>query len=470
MHEIRIDGLAVDLTPNARVTLERTSPYFFFDTLITQKMSVPAMGYTKHNQRVFGHYELPLLGGFPQYRMEYYYAGQLQQDGYFILTDASDKGYSGAFTDKSGLFFEDYTGQKLNELDLGALALPGGALPPVLTDGGVNAYCFPVVINPDYYGTNGAALSYAGLVNNYASGEYTEDGPRVAMPFLGYFLAQLALKTGTTITGTPLTDATWQQAILYNTRALDGAAEVTLAKHLPEMGIEEYLMELRKLLGLTFDINTIEKKLTIGFLEDMLAKPTKLDWSRKAVAGETKRTELNRRLELSYDLDSGDQLMKDKPALLANFLSENPFESGVVGAAKIPCKISTVLMDDATGTLTTRQVGQTEQFNQLTQRSTARLAFWRGLVGGVPAAANILNDNALYWNGPHGLATKKYGRLEAMRREVFYLEKEFTLTETDLATFDFSEKIHVNGTDYYVLNLQATLPLISPVKTLLARA
>ncbi len=465
MHEVRIDGQTVDLSPNARVGIEWTNPHFLWDSLSVRKMTIPTLGYTKRNSIILEHYELPLLGGYPQYRLEYYYGGQLLQEGFFILTEASEKGYTGVFTDKLGLFFGDYSGQKLNELDFGSLALPDPLI-PVVTDT-INAYCFPTVGNPDYYGTNGAVLSYTGKVNEYITGAFTA-GPRVPMPFLGYFLRKLAELTDTTIDGSLLTHATYQHAILYNTRALDGASAVRLSQHLPEMGIEEYLIELRKMLGLTFDIDVVRKKLTIGFLEDMMAMPTQLDWSRKAVAGETKRTELNRRLELGYDLDSGDQLMKDKPALLANYMTPNPW-SVSTGIAKLNSKVSTVLVDELTGTITTRQVGQTEQFNQLTQRSTARLAFWVGMDGGIPKASNILNENALYWNGSTGLAAKRFARLEAMRKDVFYLEKDFILTETDLASFDFSQKVHVNGTDYYVLNLVATLPVTSPVKALLAR-
>ena len=467
MHEIRIDGQVVDLTPNAQVTLDRTNPHFVYESLVTIKMGLPAMGFTKRNRQIFGHYELPLLGEFPQYRLEYYFGGQLLQEGFFILTEASERGYTGAFTDKSGLFFGDYSGQKLNEIDFDSVALTS-PLSPVVSVSSQGAYCFPTVLNPDFYGTNGVSLGYAGRVNEYASGAYL-GAPNVPMPFLRYFLAQLAQKTSTTIAGTLLTDPTWQQAIIYNTRALDGAMTIKLSKHLPEMGIEDYLVELRKLLGLTFDFNTVEKKLTIGFLEDLMSKPTKLDWSRKAVAGEIKRTELNRRLEFGYELDGGDQLMKDKPALLGNYTTPNPF-SNSVGIAKLSTKISTVLVSDSTGTLTSRQVGQSEQFNQLTQRAAPRLAFWLGLQSGQPKATNTLNGQALYWTGPNGLAAKRYVRLEAMRKDVFYLEKDFILSQTDLATFDFSEKIHVNGTDYYVLNLQTTLPLTSPTKALLARA
>lgn len=51
----------------------------------------------------------------------------------------------------------------------------------------------------------------------------------------------------------------------------------------------------------------------------------------------------------------------------------------------------------------------------------------------------------------------------------FYVERLLDLTEVDLATLDFGEKIHINGLDYFVANVTQNSPITQPAMALLVR-
>lgn len=58
---------------------------------------------------------------------------------------------------------------------------------------------------------------------------------------------------------------------------------------------------------------------------------------------------------------------------------------------------------------------------------------------------------------------------EQMCDEIFYLKKRFTLTETDLATLDFSRPIHYNGFNYIVAMITGELPVEKEFQCLLIK-
>jgi hypothetical protein len=128
-------------------------------------------------------------------------------------------------------FFGEYQSISLTELDLGTVALPG-VLTPAVQVAGENAVCFPKNLNPDYYSTNGASVSYSGYMNDYGSA-YTAARPKVPMLFVKFLLQRIAALTGVTLSGTLLDHPTWSELILTNWRALDGAAVVTVNKDFP---------------------------------------------------------------------------------------------------------------------------------------------------------------------------------------------------------------------------------------------
>jgi len=231
----------------------------------------------------------------------------------------------------------------------------------------------------------------------------------------------------------------------------------------------QYIMELRKLLNLSLDFNTVSKTLHIGFTDNIMSGPVFVDWSDKLVKGSRKIIERNRRLQLSMTLDGGDALMKDKPTILDDYLTPTFAED--LGIAPVKTAFSTLLTDPETGLPIAKQAGSTSLFNMLQNQSAPRLLLWNGIdpEDHIPAALPYWEGKTLYWNGAGGLKETRWSKTEAMRRNICYLDAELTLNEADLAKFDFKKKVHVNGMDYLPLRISNSFPFRAATKALLVQ-
>ncbi|RAI73980.1 hypothetical protein HMF3257_05710 [Spirosoma telluris] len=292
----------------------------------------------------------------------------------------------------------------------------------------------------------------------------------VPMPFLMEVIRRFSELTGVSITGSFLAHSELQKLLFYNTRALDGSSTLLLSQHLPALTMPVLLLELRKMFGLAMLIDPADKTIKLDFLGDFFGNVATIDWSEKALKTYKKRPELNRRLLLSSVLDGGDGLAKDNPPELADYLT--PALDEDTGTTPISCQLSTLLTDEATGLATTKQAGRTEQFSQLANNFAPRLLFWNGLTAGPgvapqPLATAKSGGYSLYWTGADGLAATFWPAIEAMRKRMYYLERQMDLDEVDLATLDWSQKVHINGVDYLVARIQVALPIKQPANLLL---
>lgn len=464
MLEVQINGQQVDVSERG-LDLSLTNPHLLYDAIPISQISVPTFPATARNQRVFQYYHEPTANGaVPELSWKHYFRGDLIREGFFLLSEASaTAGYKGSFDEKLNQFFGDYQDKTLQEIDFGTLPLTLSAS-GVVTDGGQNAYCLPTIINADYFADNGGG--YGGKMNDYVSGAYAGSStPKVPHFFVPYILQRIATLTRTTITGNFLTHATWSQLILFNTR--EAVSNVTVAQHLPNLTVIQFLLELRKLSNLKFDFNAVTKNLKIDFWEDCLTAATTIDWSEKAVKGETKIAETKTRLQLGSELDGADALMKDNPAAVQDYIT--PIYAGYTygETAKVISKFSTLLTDATTGLAICRQQGVTATNTQLTNTFAPRLLFWHGVTGGKPKATNELNAISLLWNGTNGLAAKSWKETEAMRAKQFYLKKNFVLNEIDLVKLDFSKKVHVGGVNYIIANIEVDNPVTKEAVCLL---
>ena len=442
------------------------NPHLQYDSIPFSKVDFPSLPFTAENQAIFNWWHEPQSPAIrPDYVCEQFYDGELLRDGFFILTEASTAGYSGAMTDRLGMFFGEFQQILLSELNLGTVAVPS-VLQPVVADTLGDVCCFPSVLNPDFYGQNAASAGYNGLVNDYVSGSYTTTGPKVPHLFVAWVLKKLAILTNTTIEGNFFTHPQWSKLVLYHIRELNGAASFETKNYLPDWTIETLLLELRKIPNLKFTFKPLDRVLSIDFWEDDLAATTGLDWSKKATRGESRTPELNPRLQLGYELDSNDALMKDKPAALSDYITPL-LPNQPSGIAKLSCKFSTLLTDPVSGLATAKQIGISSSYAQGASKLMPRLLFWNGIVATKPRALPTMGGLSLYWNGVDGLAKKCWANTEAQRGRQFYLKKNFVMNEMDLASLDFGKKVHVNGVDYLVASVDAELPLTKEVQTLL---
>lgn len=471
MTDIRIDGESLDLAAEVKIPIELLNPHLTYESIPDSKVTIPDIPFSVRNQRVFLYSEMPQAGNdLYSYDCEVIYNGALVYHGKAYVKSANPlTGYQLEVGDDLGRFFGVYQNVTLNELDLGTVPRPG-ILTPLISVDDHPAICFPTLMNPDYYGTNGSLISYSGFVNEYDEG-YTTIGPKVPALFVGFLLGRIAQLTGVTLSGSFLTHSTWSKLILTNWRDLEENTTITLNQHIPAWTIPLFLLELRKIPNLKLDFDATKKHLTVDFWEPKLSVPPFSDWTLKAVPGHDKYDEFNRRLWLTFELDTADSLMKDRPEPVADYVTPAvaSLSGEAVGLVKVPLRLSTFLVDGESGLPIARQTGVTTEFNQLAVTTAPRLLFWHGLVEGVPLALPELDDISLYLTGENGIAAKSWKQTEALRKEMFYLKKSFTLTETDLALLDFAEVIHYNGLNYLVAHMAGELPISKGFTCLLVK-
>ena len=464
---IRLNGREVLVPSKQSIAYNLVNPHLLYDTIPSSQAQIPTFPAVKQNRTVFDYWEEPQAGSYlPEMLYQHFHNGELIREGFFILTEASaEAGYKGAFTDRLGLFFGDYQSLSLQEIDFGTVPLIMPLLPVVVdelaTDSIAQICCFPTIINETFYGPNGGAISYAGKVNDYLEGEYI-DSPTVPMFFVNWVLKRIAEITGTKITGSFLTHPVWSKLILANLREVE-TETINVRNHLPAFSIVQFILELRKIANLKFTFNSVEKSLAIDFWEDCLKSPTIVDWSNKAVYREVKTPETNTRIQLSMVVDGSDAMVKDKPTIIADYISEE-IPGSRNGIAKLEMKFSTMLADDLTGLAICKQEGQSSQFAQEAKPWSPRLLFWQGVTEDFPRALPILEDISLF---PSALAGTAWKETIALRQRQFYLAKDLVINETDIAKLDFGKKYHIYGVDYIIVQLNVGVPVRGVATTLL---
>ncbi|MCE7061253.1 hypothetical protein [Dyadobacter sp. CY343] len=462
---IRLNGFEVYVPARQSIAYQLLNPHLLYDQIPSSQADIPIFPAVRTNRAVFNYWEEPQAGSYlPEMHYAHFENGELIKEGFYLLTEASfDTGYKGAFTDKLGLFFGKFQNVSLQQIDFGTLPLTAPVLPEMVdelaTDGIAKICCFPTIVNESFYGANGGAISYGGRINDFlqtdpeASGSYI-DSPVVPQFFANWILKRIAQVTGTKIIGSFLTHPVWSKLILANLREVE-TEDIVVKNHLPAFSVVQFIMELRKIANLKFDFNSVEKTLRIDFWEDSLQSVTKFDWSEKATYGEPKTPENNTRLQLRMVVDGNDAMAKDKPAELADYLSEE-VQGTRNGIATLDFRFSTMLIDPLTGLAVCKQEGQTSQFAQDAKPWGPRLLFWHGVVDLYPRALPTLEGISLF---PASLATTSWKETIALRKRSFYLRKDFTITETDIAKLDFSAKYHINGVDYIIAQLNVGVPI-----------
>ena len=68
---------------------------------------------------------------------------------------------------------------------------------------------------------------------------------------------------------------------------------------------------------------------------------------------------------------------------------------------------------------------------------------------------------------PASLAATCWKETIALRQRMFYLKKDFVITETDISKLDFGKKHHVDGVDYIIAQLNVGVPVKGKAQALL---
>ena len=464
--DFRLDGVPVHLAPGTAFTMERFNPLLSFGSILGSKVYRFTVPYSPVNNRLFQYAADPQAVWAPRkYFTELYADGDLIERGYTTLEGNKPAGYEISFGSNLGEFFGDLRDVPLNQIDFGGVALPAdhANIAPETSVAGQLLHCLPTIINPRFY--DGKLETYGGQVNQYSpSGGYLANSPKVPMFSLHWVLKKLGELCGFSLAGEFMTDADAQRLILYNTFALDGATTMEYRHHLPSDLTPRSLLLALTLppFGLSVYFDVQRRVVTLRYSQEQLATPTRLNVTDRTLPMLQPGRLTDRRLELDWELDSDDGLMKTIPAALARYTAP---EYGNATLYSLKGKFSTLLMDPATGLPWAEQLGITPLTGQMDKRFRPRLLFWHGVLDDVPTAGSAYGSTSLSFAGTNNLRDRYWARYEAHRLRTFPAEMQVALTANQLTQLDFHRRagqdvaIHVRGVDYLVSRIRANLPL-----------
>lgn len=451
--------------PNTTFTLERYNPVFDFGTVQGSKVYRFTVPFSKINDRLFQYASDPQSVADPKvYYTEKIADGDMIEKGYTYLEKITATGYEISFGSNLGDFFGDYQNVPLNLLPLGSEVLPGSlaVMPAEKLDSGELQYCLPTILNSQYYGTN-VVSGFAGKVNEYASGAYLATSPIVPHLSLHWVLRQLGALCGFRVQGEFMDDAAAKRLVIYNTFALSGTT-MEYRNHLPaDLTVRTLFLALKfPPFGITSFFDVQRRIITLKYTDGLLATPTRLDVTARTVPPVYPGNILDRRIELDWDLDGDDGLMKTVPAVMEKYTSD-PYNNETLFTLK--GKFSTLLMDAGTGMPITEQNGITALTGQMEKKFKPRLLYWHGLVSGQPIAKNEYGTQRLSFHGTNNLRDTFWKRFEAFRGSTFPASPYVMLNSSELARLDFHRTagtemaVHIRGVDYFVQQIKAALPL-----------
>jgi hypothetical protein len=395
MLTLTVDGQMVDLGKE-NVTFERYNPLLEHSTVRGSRVINFELPATDRNNRIFKHLNVPTT---PHPKLELKakirFFENVAESGFVRILKADKHKYTAVFTSSFGEIFGSFGGLKLQDMDLGSMAIPGtlNANPTVGTD----VVAWPMVKNAAMYGQN----SYSGNMNNYSGGVYTA-GPKVPMLFVHKVLGLISTLTGVSFSGSFMTDSRMARLLVVNTFSLDGQANIKYTNHLPEMTIREFVMGLCKMFNVTMFIDPIKKNIKLELADAYFLKKNAKDWSRKFAEIRNRESLQENRLRLSMKLDGGDGTLKTVPV---GFL---PYMAGAVAGfdgdiMDISTEWCGVVMN--AGLPEVSMEGVSNLYGQEGRKFGARLMFWNGLLSGVPQASDTHGGLRIGLGVANGLQT-----------------------------------------------------------------
>lgn len=450
MYEITINGQKADINVGESVVLERYNPLLNFETIPGAIVNNFELPFSPKNDLIFD------FAIHPQTRFtkRSYYCekkadGVVIEKGTIELIDIQES-YIVAFTSNLSEFFGDYQRIMLNKLPLGSEVIP---VSPEKTPNYLTAkYCWPTILNAEFYGTetqagwNGKMNEWAGLVLNAHA--------RVPMMFLRFVMDKLATLCNFTYSGTFVDSDVFKRMIVYNTFSLDDATNISYANHLPELSVIDLFLELRKLLNLRITLNPASRVVSIDFADAYFAQAAKLDWTTKTVPTKSRSPIRDNRLELDWDIDSNDGILKVVPTDFDVYRT-----AGDGFLFQIKSAFST-LQKDAGGFSITSQKGITPRFAQGGEKFGPRLLFWNDN----SVATNEHDIYRLAWHGTNSIPQRFWANFEQFRLNTAYKINPINLNAVDVAAINWVEPdaenvVYIKGKEYIIDYLKVILPL-----------
>lgn len=397
--DILIEGVPLDLFPDTSFTLERYNPVFDFGTVQGSKVYRFTVPFSPINNRIFQYAQDPQSVADPKvYYTEKIADGDMIERGYTYIENVTVSGYEISFGSNFGDFFGDNQDVTLDLIPFGSELLPESKseMPAELIQDGQLVYCLPTILNSQYYGTN-IVEGFNGKVNEYVDGEYLNSSPIVPMFSLHWVLRKLGEICDFRVEGEFMDDPAAKRLVLYKTFELNGES-MDYRNHMPsDLTVRTLFLSLKlPPFGVTSFFDVTRRVITLKYTDGLLSRPTLMDLTTKTLPPLLPGSMLDRRIELDWELDSDDGLMKTVPAQMEKYTSP---VYGKETLFALKGKFSTLLMDPASGLPITEQNGITAITGQMEKKFKPRLLYWHGVTDGVPLAKNEYVDQRLSFHG-----------------------------------------------------------------------
>ena len=454
-----MDGAVVQLSSVENFTLERFQPLLDFGTVQGARVLNFSVPITPQNDRIFGWLSNRQVKAksvvLPAVLDE---EGNILERGIVRVAEVKEKSYEIVFSAGFSDMFGVYADRKLSELDFGSEVYPASpSVAPVL---GTAKYCMPSVDNDLGYGFD----TYSNVMNRYVAGVYDTEA-RVPMLFVTKVLEMIGTLCGFKFVGSFMTDATIMRLILPNVTALDGPVNIIYNRHLPELTVKEFVLGLCSTFNVATWVNRFKSEIRLDLADGWFAAgyggaeyAVPLDWSRKFAEIRQRSFTDGKRIQISWMIDSNDGLLKDAPDVFKPYVAavDSDFDGGLFEVKSPFCPL-----DNQGAIPSMRMKLRSDTFGQTGEKCGARLAFWHGLVSGVPKAADYYGSKYLRLN------TGNNNNISGgffMNFEKFLLNTWMTNVRTKLNAYELAQldmhrsngaltQVYVQG-NYYLIGKQ----------------
>lgn len=264
----------LDLTAGT-ISLDISNPYFSVDAVpgTTSYLFGVAMSPTNLARLGFPHLRADQGEQVAPEPCQFYIDGVLRWVGALVYLDCEEERqvYSYNFVADAADLQSRIDGVSLSSLDLGTVPL---SLVPDAED-----YALPCVRNTQFYDAD--KVAYCQVVNYYRNGTYQRSvggkrSPIVPFMRLVKLIPRVLGALGYAVSGPWLDDADIQHVVIYSDRAAEDAAglplgEFAVNRHVPDMEVAKFLVDLQKFFGLAYDFHPVRRELRIRALRDVIA-------------------------------------------------------------------------------------------------------------------------------------------------------------------------------------------------------
>lgn len=365
---------------------------------------------------------------------------------------------------------EIFSNTKLAELDLGEEARDMTVVNDVYPN--VTHTYFPV-LNPDFYGDKNT--DFKGYINYYHGGAFltnstTNDYAIVPFVYMCHVIEKIFELHGWYVEGNFLDDPDIQRLVIYNNYALDAlsgglnqyADTITLANHMPDLTIGQFLVGIKNLFGLGYFFEPKTKTVTIRTWQEVLADQTYRNWTSKA--GKDPQWSVNDYRGINFLQNvKNDKLIEERSFDWQEYRVDG-------GDEKVESAASPLLEETHTDSINTRtwttpyvkQTGSSDEFELEYNAPGFRLMFYAGMVNDsagnpYPAGRIAYGAHSLRWSGGTGLQTKYYGNYTTFKQLTRQETWEIRLKVADLLNLNLAQKKMLDYQKYLVQDVKLSV-------------